>query len=103
MRAAGRRRLAAPTAEHPPPARPSPKQVTELEELVCVACAKGVEASRCREVIEDAVRRARRKGAMLQHLDSTLLLSTLAVSEKSVRPAARAACLLGCRGAAEVQ
>lgn len=54
-------------------------QVSELESLVSLTCSKGVDVARCRDVIEDAVRRARRKGAMLSHLDSGLLLSTLEV------------------------
>lgn len=54
-------------------------QVGELEALVNAACCRGVEPARCRDIISDAVRRARRKGAMLQHLDSSLLLSTLEV------------------------
>lgn len=66
-----------------PPRRPSPclppRQINELEALVGAACSRGVEAARCRDIIEDVVRRARRKGAMLPHLDSALLLSTLEV------------------------
>ncbi|KAL4437332.1 hypothetical protein ABPG75_004471 [Micractinium tetrahymenae] len=58
-------------------ARTMQQQVSELEALVSMACSKGADPGRCREIIEDAVRRARRKGAMLPHLDSSLLLSTL--------------------------
>ena len=43
------------------------------------AVARGVEPTRCRDIIQDAVRRARRKASMLAHLDSSLLLSTLEV------------------------
>lgn len=43
----------------PCPATSVPAQVSELEALVCAACGRGVEAARCRDVIEDAVRRAR--------------------------------------------
>jgi hypothetical protein len=53
--------------------------VSELEVLVGAAVARGVEATRCRDIIHDAVRRARRKASMLAHLDSSLLLSTLEV------------------------
>ncbi|KAI7842083.1 hypothetical protein COHA_004278 [Chlorella ohadii] len=59
-------------------------RVSELEALVCAAYGRGVEAARCRDVIEDAVRRARRKGAMLQHLDSSLLLSTLEQAKSEI-------------------
>ena len=47
--------------ERPAPrAPPHPcRQVSELETLVCAACSRGVEAARCRDVIEDAVRQAR--------------------------------------------
>ena len=54
-------------------------QVSELEAMVSAACARGVEPARCRDVIEAAVKRARWKGALLPHLDSQLLLSTLEV------------------------
>ncbi|KAI3424795.1 hypothetical protein D9Q98_008182 [Chlorella vulgaris] len=60
------------------------QQVSELESLVSLTCSKGVDVARCRDVIEDAVRRARRKGAMLSHLDSGLLLSTLEQAKSEV-------------------
>ncbi|EFN53074.1 hypothetical protein CHLNCDRAFT_137374 [Chlorella variabilis] len=60
------------------------QEVSELEALVAAACARGVDAARCRDVVEDAVRRARRRGSMLPHLDSSLLLSTLEQAKSEI-------------------